>query len=259
MVTRPSKLLPCHRYYPHQRSPRPPPATSSAAGRLPPLSVGTRPSVGTTQWRLRERPTGRPISAVLSTGGLWFRCSRVLGRDDHQRGRPRVRIRVAQRVTHLAPEVHQPADGPYVPPPDEHTPHTTRPARRQGMELVEEISIRRQGAEVGVDAMEREAPIGDDLIEMRHEVALRHDGQLAKPILIDGIDVDGRQPVSMPRRVCARHPEQLTEAQVAFGEQSIRGPGEAIEMLGEPRGHVLDMASASALVVPQRNLSKWGR
>jgi hypothetical protein len=53
--------------------------------------------------------------------------------------------------------------------------------------------------------------------------------------------------------VFARRPEQIPQAQGAFGAQSIRRPGEAIEMLGESRRHVLDMALASALVVPHRN------
>jgi hypothetical protein len=49
--------------------------------------------------------------------------------------------------------------------------------------------------------------------------------------------------------VFARRPEQIPQAQGAFGAQSIRRPGEAIEMRGELRPHVLDMTSASALVV----------
>ena len=38
------------------------------------------------------------------------------------------------------------------------------------MKLVEEIGIGREAGEVGVDEIERDAPIGDDLVEVHHEV-----------------------------------------------------------------------------------------
>ena len=55
------------------------------------------------------------------------------------------------------------------------------------MELVEEISIGGgQASDVGIDQVERKPSVRYDLIEVRHEIALRHGGQLAEPILIDG-------------------------------------------------------------------------
>jgi len=43
---------------------------------------------------------------------------------------------------------------------------------------------------VGIDEVERNPSIGYVLIEVRHEIALRHGRQLAKPTFIDRVNVD---------------------------------------------------------------------
>src|SRR5262245_24519584 len=70
--------------------------------------------------------------------------------------------------------------------------------------------------------------------------------------LVDCVDVDGRQPISMPRRVLTRGPEQMTKEHGPFGQQSICGPGEALEMLREPPHHVLDVALSKNLIFRHR-------
>ena len=52
-----------------------------------------------------------------------------------------------------------------------------RSARRARVKLVEQVGVGRQAGEVGLDHVARQPPIGDDLVEVVHEVVLGHRGQ----------------------------------------------------------------------------------
>jgi hypothetical protein len=49
-----------------------------------------------------------------------------------------------------------------------------------------------------VDQLERQALVGDDPVEVLHQVGLGHRRQLAQAGLVEPVEIDAPQPLSMP-------------------------------------------------------------
>ena len=99
------------------------------------------------------------------------------------------------------------------------------------MELVEQVGVGRQTVEMGLDHVAREPPIGDDLVEMGHEVVLGHGRQRPQPGFGEARGVDSCEPGAVPRRALSRVRDDRPQPGLARGAQLVGRPRETRKQL----------------------------
>jgi hypothetical protein len=107
----------------------------------------------------------------------------------------------------------QSAAEPLLPPASRTRTHRARRSipRRSARCSVEQVAARRDRFEVRVDTRQRHTRVGDDLIEVRHEIGLGHRRQLAQGLGIEAIRVDSRQSRAMPGRPTHGVPDEAAQ------------------------------------------------
>ena len=101
------------------------------------------------------------------------------------------------------------------------------------MKFVEQVGVGRKTVEVGLDRVTREPPIGDDLVEVGHEVVLGHGRQRPQTGFGEAFGVDSREPGAVPRRALLRVRDDRPQRGLARGAQLVGRPRETREQLRE--------------------------
>ena len=164
----------------------------------------------------------------------------------------------AQQVAEHAHPERRPAD-PVV---DEHAALAGRPARRDRGVAVQQVAAGRDRLEVIVDEIEREPVVGDDPVEVLHQVGLGHRRKLAQARLVEPVEIHAGEAVAMPRRAVDGVAHDLAQPLGAVGGEPIGRPVEPLDETRRKRGRVGQVPLPLGLVVthargPSHGL--WGR
>jgi hypothetical protein len=123
-----------------------------------------------------------------------------------------------------------------------------RPARGHRDIAVEQVAAGGHRLEVIVDEFERQALVGDDPIEVVHQIGLGHRRQLAEAVVIESGNVDAGQPLAVPRRAVDGLADEVSQPLCAMECEAIRRP---IEPLDEsPRSAERAKCSAASARCP---------
>ena len=86
------------------------------------------------------------------------------------------------------------------------------------------------------DQVQTQGRVGHDRIEVRHQIIFGHDRDLAEVVLGDPIRLTSRQSLAVPLRASLGRGQQLAQASLPLGSQSLRRPHDALQMLGQQPG-----------------------
>ncbi len=143
-------------------------------------------------------------------------------------------LRIAEPVPHLEANDGQVADRPRFPAVDEHASLTARAAGGDDVELVEEIRVADETLQVVSHTRPAKTPIGDDVVEVVHEVRLGHHRQGLDVLDRHAVEIDPRQPLSVPGGSGGRHAEEGPEGTALLGRELRGRPRDLVRR--DPRG-----------------------
>jgi len=189
----------------------------------------------TAAWR-RERLSDRARHVRRLVGGDH--------RDPH-----RLRADRRHQARGEKSEVAREHDPPGVAVVDEDAAQPARAAGCARVVLVEQVGVGRERVEVTLDEVTREPRIGDDRVEVGHEVPLGHDGHAPQIGLGHPRRVEVRETVPVPWRRRLRMRDELAQPSLALGAQLLRRPLHPCEVPRDRRLGALRMRSPQRLVV----------
>jgi hypothetical protein len=109
--------------------------------------------------------------------------------------------------------------------------------------LAEYISVTGRRIQMVLAQLAGDTPVGDDIIEIVHEVSLGHHRQTPDFGLRQRSDVDARQPSAMPRRSLDRRRQQRAQRPPPLTSDAILRPVDAAHIFGEQRFQISDMTA----------------
>ena len=141
--------------------------------------------------------------------------------------------------------------GPFVPAVDEHRPRAGRPTGGDDPVLAEEIVVRLERLDVGVDPLERERRVGDDLLEIPHQLGFGHHRKRRQVRFGEPLDVDAGESLGMEGGPFGRPGEQLPQPPLPLGGQAFGGPPQPADG-GIKRGEELRLLATEQIRVDVR-------
>ena len=99
------------------------------------------------------------------------------------------------------------------------------------MELAEQILVTVLGGQMTFASGQRDPTVGHDVVEVVHQVGLRHHREFRDICRPQSLDVDFRQPIAMPWRLLHRRAHQRTQTLVLHRRQPSCRPTDAGDVL----------------------------
>jgi hypothetical protein len=115
----------------------------------------------------------------------------------------------------------------------EHTAASTRSTRLDRVVAAKEIRVGRELGQMRFDQVQAQRRVRHDRIEVGHQIVFGHDRDLVEVVLGDSIRLTLRQPLTVPWLALHRGGQQLAQAPPPLGSQSLCGPHDALQMLGQ--------------------------
>ncbi len=116
------------------------------------------------------------------------------------------------------------------------------------MELVEEICVFDEMVQMVRTHVPAKTSIGDDVVEVVHEVRLGHHRQGLDVLDRHPVEIDPRQPLSMPDGAGGRHAEEGPEGTALLGRDLRGRPRDTRDMFVDEAVRQGDVARSKLLV-----------
>ena len=84
------------------------------------------------------------------------------------------------------------------------------------MQLIAEIRVTVKLGDVSVRVRQANLGVGHDLVEIAHQIILRHHRQARQGILIQRLQINVPEPTAVPGRALDRQPDELAQARRAL-------------------------------------------
>jgi hypothetical protein len=125
------------------------------------------------------------------------------------------------------------------------------------MQLVTEIRVTVELRDMGVHIRQANLGVGDDRVEVAHQIVLRHHRQLPQVIGVERRLLDVSEPIAVPGGPLRRRPHQLTQSRRSLGVQLLGGPSHPLEMLADLGQQMFDVTLARRLVSLHSTAPYW--
>ena len=99
-----------------------------------------------------------------------------------------------------------------------------------------------------LDPLQRQARLGEHIVEALHELLLRHRGDRGEVLLPEPLGIDPTQALPVPGGSRFRDPEEMSEAAEALRGQLLTRPRHTVQMLRQELAHLLEVPLPQGVV-----------